>query len=143
MTKFCKSCRIVKPLNEFHHSKKHKLYEKHYPDSLCKACKAIKNKTWSKANPEKANRYKIKSKLKLRYKISIEEYDAMVVAQNNLCAICNQSQTRRNLSVDHCHQTNRVRGLLCDKCNLALGMINDDLTIVEGIKRYLLSHIAK
>ena len=140
MLKFCKSCRIEKPLSEYHHSIKNKEFGKHYPDSLCKSCKATKNKTWAKANQKKMNRYNIKAKLKSRYGMAIQEYDAMIIAQNNLCAICNQSQTRRNLSVDHCHQTNRVRALLCDRCNLALGMVNDDLDIVERIKQYLILH---
>jgi hypothetical protein len=143
VTKFCKSCRLEKPLTEFHHSYKNKDKRKTYPDTLCKSCKSIQTKTWFQANKEKAIRYNTKSKLKLRYGMDMADYDAMVIAQNNLCAICNQPQARRNLAVDHCHQTNRVRGLLCDKCNLALGMINDDLNIVEGIKRYLLLHTAK
>ena len=143
MIKFCKSCRIEKPLAEFYKSTKVKGGEKYYTDSLCKSCKAIKNKTWFKANREKANRYNVKSKLKLRYNISTNEYDAMIVKQNNLCAICNQSQKRRNLAVDHCHKTNKVRGLLCDKCNLALGLINENLNVVDAIKSYLILHTAK
>jgi hypothetical protein len=143
MLKFCKSCRIEKPLSEYHHSIKNKVYGKSYPDTFCKSCKITKTKTWANANKEKMIRYNTKSKLKNRYGIEINQYDSMLIAQNNLCAICNQSQTRRNLAVDHCHQTNRVRGLLCDKCNLALGMINDDLNIVESIKRYLILHKAK
>jgi hypothetical protein len=143
MTKFCKSCRQEKSLSEFHYSYKNKAKNKTYPDTLCKACKTIQTKTWFQANKEKAIRYNTKSKLKNRYGMTMDEYDAMVVAQNNLCAICNQPQSRRNLAVDHCHQTNRVRGLLCDKCNLALGMINDNLNIVESIKRYLILHTTK
>lgn len=143
MTKFCKSCRIIKPLSEYHHSIKNKEYGKSYPDSFCKSCKSVKTKKWCQDNKQKFIRYNIKSKLKNRYGMTMDEYDAMVTAQNNLCAICNQPQARRNLAVDHCHQTNRVRGLLCDKCNLALGMINENLDIVEGIKRYLILHTAK
>lgn len=143
MVKFCKSCRIEKPLDEYHHSVKNKEYGKSYPDTLCKSCKSTKTKKWCTDNKAKFIRYNIKSKLKTRYGITLDEYDAMVAAQNNLCAICNQSQTRRNLAVDHCHQTNRVRALLCDKCNIALGLINDDLNIVESIKRYLILHTSK
>jgi len=143
MIKFCKSCRQDKPLTEFHYSYKNKAKNKAYPDTLCKVCKTIQTKTWFQANREKAIRYNTKSKLKNRYGMEIEQYDLMVVAQNNLCAICNQPQARRNLAVDHCHQTNRVRGLLCDKCNLALGLINDNLDVVESIKRYLTLHTSK
>jgi hypothetical protein len=54
-----------------------------------------------------------------RYKINSAEYDNLVSLQNGVCAICKQSDDI-NLAVDHCHTTNKIRGLLCVKCNKAL-----------------------
>ena len=53
-----------------------------------------------------------------RYGIGIEEYDAMVAAQDGRCLICDRE---RKLVVDHEHETGRVRGLLCITCNSQLG----------------------
>ena len=64
----------------------------------------------------------------------------MLINQDGRCAICSNRQARRNLAVDHCHSTNVVRGLLCDKCNLALGLINENLNVVDAIKSYLILH---
>jgi hypothetical protein len=64
-----------------------------------------------------------------RYGISREEYDALLVRQNGVCAICQNPQSRKGtkrLSVDHCHKTKKVRGLLCAKCNMAIGILADD-----------------
>ena len=62
--------------------------------------------------------------LKRRFNLSPEEYAALVTAQNGVCAICTQADTRR-LSVDHCHITGKVRGLLCKKCNQFLWALDE------------------
>jgi Autographiviridae endonuclease VII len=59
------------------------------------------------------------------YGLSLEDYERMVTEQNGLCLICRR-KARRGLCVDHCHATRKVRGLLCDKCNTALGLLDDD-----------------
>jgi tetrahydromethanopterin S-methyltransferase subunit B len=61
----------------------------------------------------------------------------MLRSQDNKCAICHLGTTKR-LFVDHDHKTGMVRGLLCYKCNSALGLINDSTDIAESIKQYLL-----
>jgi hypothetical protein len=70
------------------------------------------------------------------YGLTLEDYDAMIDKQNGSCAICFQKQSG-NLFVDHCHKTNEVRGLLCNKCNSALGFLNDDISLFENAIRYL------
>lgn len=57
-----------------------------------------------------------------QYKITIEEYEAMVILQNGVCAICSKPEPRGNLAVDHCHKTNKIRKLLCHVCNKNLGI---------------------
>lgn len=83
--------------------------------------------------------------LKNYYNISPEEYLALIEKQNNLCAICHNpeiskgknSNKTRVLSVDHCHETGKVRGLLCNKCNHMLGQAKDDIEILKSAIDYL------
>ena len=81
------------------------------------------------------------NQLKNTYKISIEEYEQKLKEQNYSCAICNRhrDEFKRNLSVDHDHKTGKVRGLLCVKCNTALGMLNDNVEYFTAAIMYLKS----
>ena len=72
-----------------------------------------------------------------QYGISPEEYDRRLALQNGVCAICKKKPKRRLLFVDHCHRTGKVRGLLCMKCNSALGLYEDDPTLAEAATAYL------
>lgn len=67
--------------------------------------------------------------------------------QNHLCAICGKAETMKHkdgrvkpLCVDHCHTTDKIRGLLCGRCNSGIGMLKDDISIVESALNYLKSH---
>ena len=74
------------------------------------------------------------------------DYDRLLVKQEGLCAVCRQKETRRirgkviRLSVDHDHDTGRVRGLLCGSCNVALGLLGDDQATIEALARYHACH---
>lgn len=73
-----------------------------------------------------------------RYRIRVSEYDEMVELQGGLCAICGRlDDAREYLSVDHCHTTGEVRGLLCSHCNLGLGKFSDDPETLRRAIRYL------
>ena len=80
-----------------------------------------------------------------RYGISLEIYEQMLKEQNNVCKICKQSEDRidnrtkkpRRLAVDHCHDTGKVRGLLCGYCNSALGMTNDNIEVLQEMIKYI------
>lgn len=58
----------------------------------------------------------------------------MLTDQNECCAIC---KNKRPLKVDHNHDTGKVRGLLCDKCNVALGLLGENINVVESLLIYL------
>jgi len=88
---------------------------------------------------KKANRAK---KLKHRYGISIEQYEQMLIDQNYRCKICGSTDPghkKKHFSVDHCHETGRVRGLLCANCNLTLGYVKDDVALLKSCIGYLQS----
>lgn len=66
------------------------------------------------------------------------QYDKMLKDQNNLCAICRLPEpSGRYLAVDHCHTTNKVRGLLCINCNNGLGRFKDNVLALEKAIKYL------
>jgi len=71
--------------------------------------------------------------------ISTFEYAKLLVEQNNACAICGVEATelKRELSVDHNHETNKIRGLLCHHCNIGLGNFRDSTTLLSVAIEYL------
>ena len=76
--------------------------------------------------------------LKYRYGIDQEEYDAILKSQGNRCKICDTKHTgHKPLCVDHCHNSTRVRGLLCKKCNTSLGLLREDPKIMVNAILYL------
>ncbi len=94
---------------------------------------------WSEKNPLEKRRNNLK-----KYNITLEEYDKMHLGQNGLCKICNNPETKKRkngiifkLSVDHCHITNKVRGLLCHDCNLILGYAKDSVETLKNSINYL------
>lgn len=72
--------------------------------------------------------------LRVRYGLSYEDYEELLVKQDGKCAICNRI---RKLHVDHCHDTGRVRGLLCNNCNCGIGNLQDDPKIIKKALEYL------
>ena len=117
-------------MRKYYLKNKDKILERNalYP----KEKKAISSsKTYRKnSTPEKRKNHKLKH----RYGISLEDYKVMHLKQKGLCKICNSES---KLHVDHDHKTGRIRGLLCFKCNNALGNINDDIKILEKMINYL------
>ena len=83
------------------------------------------------ANPERFKAYNLKSD----YNLSLERYNEMLKEQNGCCAICNRVMD--NPHVDHDHETNVVRQLLCRECNSTLGFLREDVAIAEKLVSYL------
>lgn len=104
--------------------------------SFCRKCDYQRYKQKEK---EYVKQYYKNNYLQNLYNISPEEYDKMLKEQNNCCKICKTSQEKLKvtLAVDHCHKTGKVRGLLCNKCNLALGLLKDDLALLQEAINYL------
>ena len=97
--------------------------------NLCHSCR------YRKRNKEYKTRHNIKNG---GYEINTIDYLLMLKKQNNLCAICNNvCSTGKSLAIDHDHTTGRIRGLLCFRCNAALGMLKDSPEIIRAALRYL------
>lgn len=122
----CQSVRQYQKRNEDKIREKRKL---NYPKANARI------RAWSKNNPEKAkNKW-----LKFGYGITIDIYNALKETQDSKCAICflSEEDHGKPLYVDHCHSKNKVRGLLCRECNLAIGFFKDNLKRIEQSIRYL------
>lgn len=78
---------------------------------------------------------KLRSRLKHLYKLSYPDYLTMLEKQEYKCAVCGVSQ--ETLSVDHDHETGRIRGLLCRKCNSGIGLLGDTIESVQRALAYL------
>lgn len=85
---------------------------------------------WRSNNRDKVKGYN----LKRLYGLSHEEFISMVEERQSKCDLCNQVC---KLHVDHCHSTNRIRGLLCTNCNTALGKLGDTVESLQKVLRYL------
>ncbi len=86
--------------------------------------------------------------LKRKYNLTKEQYNEKLKLQNFVCAICEQPETsydartgsNRNLAVDHCHNSNQIRELLCWRCNGTLGKIEDNIELLQKMIDYLNKH---
>lgn len=78
--------------------------------------------------------------LRTKFGISLDEYNRKLTDQNGICAICSGVNSDRSLAVDHNHKTGQVRGLLCSRCNAAIGFLQEDtdraLKAIDYIRRY-------
>ena len=137
--KHCSTCKEVKPLEDFHNDKGTKTGK----SSRCKPCTITQKRNWNRKNKEKVHGQQIKQK----YGIGLEEFNAMYKAQGGCCAICKTdkndfrvtSRQHYRFAVDHCHETGKVRGLLCNACNRGIGFLKDDADLLEAAASYLRS----
>lgn len=84
-----------------------------------------------------ANDKKLDNYLKRTFGIGYQKYAEISEEQGNVCAICGCIEQRKRLVVDHCHQTGKIRGLLCSPCNLGLGSFKDNIVSLQGAILYL------
>ena len=77
--------------------------------------------------------------LKRKYNITLEEYNVMLNNQGNGCAICHKTEKENGkmLAVDHSHETNKNRALLCSSCNILIGFIEKNKLNIDDIECYL------
>jgi hypothetical protein len=83
--------------------------------------------------------------------LSVDGYLAMLKRQNSVCAICKQQETAphglsgktKDMAIDHCHETGKIRGLLCSSCNRGLGLFGDNVGTLRRAIEYLDSHAAE
>lgn len=95
------------------------------------------SRAYRERNPEKVKLRARIAHLRDKHGMTVDEYEAMWDAQKGVCAICGGGEVKRLLAVDHCHETGRIRGLLCSDCNVGLGQFRDDPKRLARAIRYL------
>lgn len=117
--KWCSKCKTLKLHCEFYKNDG-------YLRSYCKTC--LKN----------SKEYRVRV-YKRKYNITTDDYDQMLAEQNGSCKIYGRIEidNGKHFAVDHNHETGEIRGLLCCKCNQALGLLNDDSELLSKASLYL------
>lgn len=148
--KICSWCNVSKDKSLFYQRR----------DSLdgltgtCKDCIKIKQKTTYKDKIDERRRRNFTRKKALSrerrllnvYGITSADYHSMLDAQGGVCAICKSPESKSKngntilLSVDHCHKTGKIRGILCNRCNTSLGKFEDSIEILQSCIDYLLKY---
>lgn len=126
-TRLCIACNIKKPLSEFHKNGRGG-YKSH-----CKSCRSIIRKSYS--NGRVGRQAEAEAHLKARYGITGAEWKELFDLQGGECAICKEHT--ETFHVDHCHETGKVRGLLCRACNIGLGHFRDNIVLLRQAAEYL------
>ena len=135
--KTCKICGETKPFTEYYKTNK----TGKYYHGKCKSCFVAKQQEgYTKEIGRDKN-------LRYTYGITLQQYNTMLLEQNYQCKVCGTTdpggrQSGRGGSadtmvVDHCHETGRVRGLLCHRCNRCLGLLSDEVTVLRNMIKYL------
>lgn len=78
-------------------------------------------------------------RMQRKYGITLDDYYDIIESQDNQCAICGTSisDLDHTAHLDHCHDTGKVRGVLCRRCNTGIGMLNDDADLLTKAAEYL------
>lgn len=105
----------------------------------CIPCSKKLAKKYYHQNKEQHRFVKIRSK----YGINKNEWEELLTDSVEVCHACGEKATDRCLHIDHCHETGKVRGLLCHGCNIALGGVKDDPTKLEALVNYLSNSCVK
>lgn len=138
-TKLCRTCQKEKSVEDFHNLKK----SKDGKQAQCKACQKARLSTPEMI--EKRRDAAWRSCLK-RFNLTVEQYEAMFQKQAGVCAICHKPETGgTRLAVDHDHACcpddsscgKCVRGLLCKRCNMGIGLLGDNADVVMNAVLYL------
>ncbi len=138
-TRVCRVCGEEKELlTEYYLSRKDPTLKSSYSYE-CRAC-CIKRTT----DYNLKNRPHIKDNhLKRTYGITLTEFNERLDEQNGGCAICGTTEPGgkwKNFHVDHNHETRKVRGLLCNSCNVTLGVVKEDIHTLKSMIEYLEIH---
>lgn len=136
--KRCPKCGETKPFEAFYRSKVHK----DNCSSYCKVCQNLRSTSYARDNKHKIQPHLMGYSLRRRYGITVAQYAERLESQGGRCAICGteQCQSGRNFAVDHCHASNKLRGLLCSACNQGLGNFKDRTALLQRAIDYLESH---
>ena len=128
-SKPCGRCGVVKAFDDFFDNKRYKSGKASY-------CKECHRGYYKQRCPEKRRLEYVKA----HYGLSPEEYYRLKTSANSTCQTCGTPEgdsKPTKLVVDHCHETGKVRGMICDRCNRALGLVGDNIQTLSNLITYL------
>lgn len=136
----CRQC-YSKAWQQANKDKRHKWYLDHREEQLDKSRERYRKNPKAKLRYCKEYREKYPHKqrdqqLKRLYGITLEQYNMFVAQQDNTCKLCGMQPIKKPV-VDHCHKTGKIRGVICQGCNILLGFFETRIDAVEQITRYL------
>lgn len=152
--KTCAYCKEPKPLSEFGQSSR----SKDGREYSCLECRRAICQQWRGRNQEKVAKKNARERASTRRlrpsrrevhwkSLPVAEYNALHDGQDGKCAICREPETAahqsgqlKTLAVDHDHETGKIRGLLCSRCNTAIGLLRHNEQFVEAAGQYLRKH---
>jgi hypothetical protein len=133
--KACKSCKTFQVESNFyaHKSTADKLF------TTCKFCCKVADAARKRNYSTLA---RVSSKMKYNYGITLDDYNRMYELQSGVCMICKKKETNgKRLAIDHDHDTGKVRGLLCNHCNIGLGKFFDNPQLLQSAINYINDHL--
>lgn len=141
LTKMCRECRETKQVADFAKN----VANNDGLQNACRECSKQKIYSYRNTTGGKVIVVRLRQKHHLKnYKITPEQFEAMLLAQDWRCAICRRPEmsttrngVRKRLAIDHCHKTGVIRGLLCQDCNQGLGKLGDDPERLEVAAAYI------
>jgi hypothetical protein len=122
--KLCCVCNKTLPFSNFH-KRTLKTGNISY-QAKCKECSTTIRRQY----------YKPHEFMRRKFKLTEDQYNNLMKNEN--CQICNVELTKK--CIDHCHSSNKVRGVLCNNCNTALGLVGDNVSILSEMIKYLQKH---
>lgn len=134
ITKTCKRCGEEKPDSDFYKQNTRAGVR----EAWCSKCKKSANRQYRKEHPEKTSTSSRRRRyLKKTYGLTVEEHKTLFDRQNGVCAICRQSPKNEKLHIDHCHNSGKIRSLLCGSCNRGLGLFQENTHILKQAIDYI------
>jgi hypothetical protein len=158
LNKICSKCKNTKPLSEFYNCNRRTDGKQTYCIPCKKEYVRARQGTLEYINQRKAERLKYKDSIKKyndskvehrrnycmkkNYGIDVAFYNSLLEKQQNVCSICKRPERVKRsgnsfLSIDHCHKSGKIRGLLCQNCNSAIGKLEDNVEFLKSAIDYL------
>lgn len=115
--------------------------ERRWRDKNPEKIRAKYLKRRERITPEDSRRWQLWS----RYRLRPRDFDALWETQAGKCGACSKDllplgRQGNATAIDHCHNSDKIRGLLCNRCNRVLGMCNEDVKVFQGLAKYLKIH---
>lgn len=143
----CPKCNQSKDVSEFYPSVLKTAYKQ------CKKCSNTQSREWAAnnrdaerarvrkyhaENRERLNEYARWQRFQRKYGVSKDQYVVMLASQEHQCKICDRPLINQGrVCIDHSHKTNKVRGILCDRCNRGIGLLQDNPTVLNKAAQYI------